>query len=533
VIDDFDRTGVAVSSEWRAGVFATRVFWVALAILLAGYMFLGRGFAHIEVGPVYVGEVVLALGLVSAALVLLGPDRSAALARLRHPHPVVVLLVAFMVLGAIRTLPYIPTFGIHALRDAVLWGYGAFALIIYLIASRATLEIGLRAYASIVPFFALWLPVSYWIWSSFHAPRMSTSFPLADIPLIFFKAQDMAVHAVAALAFTVIALGIVRRVRTLLVAFVVAIPLTWILFITSVQSRGALLAIIAAIAVTAVWARRPERWVHVVAAVVVVMVLTSGPAFLESVGGLNGPTSSYAPGESTPGSSGSTPSPVPTRSSDIVTEPTPEPSAPPVGRAFDFGQVIENVRSVFGMTSDPTLAGTRSFRLSWWFTIVDYTVFGPYFWTGKGFGINLADDDGFQPTLDHSLRAPHNSHMTTLARMGVPGFFLWGALQLAWLLLLLRAIWRHRRARDDQMAMAGAWLLVFWVAMMINTSFDPYLEGPQGGIWFWVVFGAGLLVMQAHSRSGAHMRIALPGDVGWLFPFGRGRDTPVADDHAG
>ena len=29
----------------------------------------------------------------------------------------------------------------------------------------------------------------------------------------------------------------------------------------------------------------------------------------------------------------------------------------------------------------------------------DYTVFGDYFWTGKGFGINLADDDGFQTTV--------------------------------------------------------------------------------------------------------------------------------------
>ena len=30
--------------------------------------------------------------------------------------------------------------------------------------------------------------------------------------------------------------------------------------------------------------------------------------------------------------------------------------------------------------------------------IIDYTVFGDYFWTGKGFGISLADDDGFQGT---------------------------------------------------------------------------------------------------------------------------------------
>ena len=35
-------------------------------------------------------------------------------------------------------------------------------------------------------------------------------------------------------------------------------------------------------------------------------------------------------------------------------------------------------------------------RLDWWKEIVTYTINGKYFWTGKGFGVNLADDDGFQ-----------------------------------------------------------------------------------------------------------------------------------------
>lgn len=501
---------------------------MALAALLVGYMFLGRGLAHIAVGPVYVGDLVLALGLVAAALALLGRDRSAAFAHLRHPHPVVVLLLAFMVLGALRTAPYIATYGINALRDAVLWGYGAFALIIYLIADRGTLERGLRTYASIVPIFALWLPVSWWIWSSFLAPHMSSSYPSADIPFVFFKAQDMAVHAAAALAFTVIALGLVRRVRTLLVGFVVAIPLTWILFITSATSRGALLAIIAAIAVTAAWIRRPERWFHAIAAVIVVLMLTTAPGLLGSLGGVTEPSGSPSPVASTPAASGLKPSPRPTVSPTSTTGPSPSST----GQGTTVGKVAENFVSIFGVTSDPDRAGTRSFRLEWWSKIVRYTVFGPYFWIGKGFGVNLADDDGFQPTLDHSLRAPHNSHMTTLARMGVPGFILWVLLQFAWMFLLLRAIWRHRRARDDQLAMTGAWLLVYWVAMMINTSFDPYLEGPQGGIWFWVIFGAGLLVMRADSRTGAHMRIPLLGDAGWLSPLRRGREAIVADDQA-
>jgi len=34
-----------------------------------------------------------------------------------------------------------------------------------------------------------------------------------------------------------------------------------------------------------------------------------------------------------------------------------------------------------------------------------YTIHGRYFWTGKGFGVNLADDDGFRWTSRTSSAA--------------------------------------------------------------------------------------------------------------------------------
>jgi hypothetical protein len=189
---------------------------------------------------------------------------------------------------------------------------------------------------------------------------------------------------------------------------------------------------------------------------------------------------------------------VSVRSGDFIVEPPPPP--PPKGRPAQLDQFIENILSIFGESSDKNLEGTKQFRLAWWGKIVDYTVFGEYFWTGKGFGVNLADTDGFQSTADHSLRAPHNSHVTVLARMGVPGFVLWVALQLAFVLSLLRALVAHRRSGDLPLAALAACLLVYWLAMMVDTSFDPYLEGPQGGIWFWSVFGMGLVVIRLASR---------------------------------
>ncbi len=117
--------------------------------------------------------------------------------------------------------------------------------------------------------------------------------------------------------------------------------------------------------------------------------------------------------------------------------------------------------------------------------------------------INLADSDEFQGTPDHSLREVPNSHLAVLARMGVPGFLLWILLQGAFALLLLRALILFRRAGDKQLAAVTAWVGVFWTAMMVNSFFDPYIESPQGGIWFWSLFGLGLVLMRLVPRRQA------------------------------
>jgi hypothetical protein len=30
----------------------------------------------------------------------------------------------------------------------------------------------------------------------------------------------------------------------------------------------------------------------------------------------------------------------------------------------------------------------------------------------------------------------------------------------------------------------------------VNASFDVFLEGPQGDIWFWSLFGVGIVISQ-------------------------------------
>ena len=66
------------------------------------------------------------------------------------------------------------------------------------------------------------------------------------------------------------------------------------------------------------------------------------------------------------------------------------------------------------------LDATKEWRTDWWHDIANYTLHGDYFWGGKGYGINLADDDGYQvgdETLHPATQRAHDD----LARSGVVG----------------------------------------------------------------------------------------------------------------
>jgi O-antigen ligase len=169
-------------------------------------------------------------------------------------------------------------------------------------------------------------------------------------------------------------------------------------------------------------------------------------------------------------------------------------------RAISPQRIASSLESVVGAGSENALAGSREWRLRWWGTICDYTFFGPYFWFGKGFGVNLADDDGFQVLADSALRSPHSAHLNILARTGVPGLALWIALQVAFGARLIGAARLAVRRGEQRMADNVLWVLVYWSAFLLNMSFDLTLEGPHGGIWFWCLIGVGLcLAERCHS----------------------------------
>jgi O-antigen ligase/polysaccharide polymerase Wzy-like membrane protein len=437
---------VVVFTLWLLGAAdrARLVFVGGLGALLIGYAFLGRGLAHAGVPPVYVGEMVLGLGVL--ALVFGRPTFRLDLVR--------VLLVLFMAWGAIQTVPYFGRYGVDALRDAVTWGYAFFALAIAALVRGPDLLRAVDRYRSLIVPFCLFILLTLPLPSA-SLPKL----PGSEVSVISPKSGDTAVHLAGIAAFVLI--GLYAAARSRFSEFFVWLAWLPTAGLIGVVSRGGLGAL-AMSGLAVLFGRAPARLVTPLFVVLIAIVTL---VYVDPVVDLG------------------------------------------LNRKISVGQVVENVTSVFGSSNDPALEGTKDFRLRWWGKIFDYTVGGPYFWTGKGFGVNLADEDGFQVYADHSLRAPHNGHVEILARMGVPGLALWIALNLAWAVGVVLAIRRARGAGSRTWAAVLIWLFVYWSAMMVNASFDPYLQGPQGGIWYWTVIGAGLVAINV-VRSLPSVRVA-------------------------
>ena len=154
-------------------------------------------------------------------------------------------------------------------------------------------------------------------------------------------------------------------------------------------------------------------------------------------------------------------------------------------RELTVEQIWDNVKSVVGQSDSNTLETTKTWRLTWWKKIIDDTVYGDKFWTGRGFGLNFADYDGFAVDDQGSLRSPHNATMTVLGRLGVPGLVLWLLLHAWWAFTMARAWSGRAPTRRDTWAAVFAFALCLWVALVVNASFEVYFEGP------WAASGSG------------------------------------------
>ncbi len=432
-----------------------------LGFVLLGYASLGKGFAYIGFPPLFIGEFCAVLGL--ALFFLSG----------RFVHAMFTipsaLLVLMMIWVTICTAPYIEIYGLEAVRDSVIIMYGVFALIVVsLIISNPAriLEIVAR-YRVFIPILVAVVPLSLLI-TRYYADEALPRMPGSNVPIVLMKAGDAGVH-LAGVAVAVF-LGMHRASTLVIIGGIATFGLV------AADNRAGMLAVVVSFALAAVMMGRLRQLILIVLA------------------GIAGVLCLYF----------------------VETHIFERSHSTTERRSISAAQLIENVASIIVTTEAKSdVEGTKKWRLMWWQKIIDDTVYGDKFWTGRGFGVNLAEVDGFLGTDNEAanlppIRSPHNAHMTILARAGVPGLTIWLALLGSWLTMLLAASLQARALGEHDWQKLFIFIACYGVAFLINASFDVALEGPMQGIWFWCLFGFGIGAM-ATFRRGANMTRTLSG----------------------
>lgn len=432
-----------------------RVYLALLAAILTGYAYFGRGFAYLGYPPIFIDIPVTLLAIV---LIVRRPFGLLRLGNL--PYALLIIFISWSFLFC--TLPYINEYGYFSIRDSSIYGWAiiafpiAWAAIRYPIASH-----GLHWYRWSFMLFPVGSLLLYALvhFASDRIPHWPWGPDPAGIPIVLPKGGDIGVHLAGYVAFAALVGHVAGRSAGWNLGLLAVPVLAGVLL---VANRGGFLAFAAGAAIAFVWMRKWNVVPYVLATGIVAVL---GIAIL-----------AFADVEFVLAS----------------------------GRKISLEGMVTSLASIATAGGEHELyTGTANWRLQWWRKIIDYTIFGDYFLFGKGYGINLASVDGFQTDpVGESLRSPHNSHLTILARSGVPGLLLWAMFNVT----LLASLWRGRRfwqRRDPLQAGIRGWLFVWLVAALVNTSFDPFLEGPMGGIWFWSVAGLalGLVARDARHRK--------------------------------
>jgi hypothetical protein len=421
-----------------------------IAFVLAGYAFIGKGFAYVGIPPLYVGEMAYLIGVLAFL-------RSRCIVGSCATLPSLFLALS-MTWVLLRTVPYVDVYGVEALRDSVVIIYGGFAFIVIalLLEDSRRIDTILRYYGRFagvfVPTIPFLLAIQYYL--SDYIPPL----PGANTPIIGLRASEVSVHVAGASVFALA--GFYQPGRRWILAAVVATVMA------ASTSRGAMMAFAVPVMLAAILVGKARALARIV--VVLLLVVVATVAVRSSFG-------EYRSASST------------------------------AQRSVDPQQIVDNVVSTFSESGNSQVESTKTWRLEWWNIIVADTVFGPNFWTGRGFGLNLADADGFQDGAHPDrppTRSPHSVHMTILARGGVPGLALWFAFLTSWFAAMLRGLLTAQQR--GQVGWSRLFLFVgcYVLSCIVNASFDVAIEGPMQGIWFWCLIGFGIGTLMVYRADG-------------------------------
>jgi len=434
----------------------TRVNLVLIAVLLLGYAFLDKGFAYIGYYPVFIGEITFTLML----MITLLTGTNAQFLR----NPITLMLLLFLGWQALIMVFYSTGSWVNALRDSVTWSYAAFALLVAGLLLRA------RALTDTLNWYSRWTPWFVFLSAPLFiiADRFGDyvpSFPGTDVTILNIKAGDFGVHLAGAAAF--FTLGLYRELSPSkstwfgLKDVVFACFMMMGVVAIGSRTRGGLLSVVLAVVVCFVFRPNNRLGRLLLPAAIVLFILS---AF------------------------------------DITI---------PTGyRDISVNQILSNVESVIFETEKRQLNETANWRIEWWKRILDDVLYGDNFWSGGGFGNSLADIYGFKDATGN--RSPHNAHLTILARTGVPGFLLWILFILTTYSVLMFGYLNANIDNQRTLAKINVWVMAYFTAFLANMSFDVYLEGPQGGIWFWCLVGYAIALNRAQRMNKMAARPAAP-----------------------
>ncbi|AFY34484.1 O-antigen ligase [Calothrix sp. PCC 7507] len=398
--------------------------------MLLGYALCGRGFSYFGIAPAYIGEITLIFGLVTLSI------NKSILKIIKLPQT--WFLILFMLWCSINTIPYFSKYGLYTFRDAAIWYYSFFALIVatLLVGRPQRLLFMVEQYKIFSKIFIIIIPVLWVVSKGVQLPIMPGS---RDIEIITLKPADTLTHLSAIATFFIS--SNLLQFKPILFILMFLINLGVVIINANRAGSLAFLNVFTLLSITNY--RKSKIW-QIMSFVLFIILL----CFIIN----------------------------------------PEL----------FQPLITKINSIF--IDNKERQGTKTFRLAWWNYIINYTFFGDYFWTGKGFGINLATDSGFDPLGDGFVRSPHNGHITILARTGVPGLVLWLLVQLSWAGGILFKYYQCRVQKQLKWAGIFLTLLTYWVAAMTVTTFEVVIEGPTGGIWIWTMYGVGLAAMKIYQR---------------------------------
>lgn len=436
-----------------------------LVFVVLGYWAFGKAFAYLGLYPLYIGEVVLAAGLLYLIHRGTIPVPNQALFWL---YSVFLLVVLGQASYSVLVLGQPP---LEVVRNLAVVYYGLFAIITFVLITRFA---GSNLYRDVLE---RWLPrAAPWlllggtisvIGGIFLASSLP-KFPLTDsVSVLYYKPTDAVMPLVVLLALW-------------LRGYLTTRWMIWtagLLAIAAGRSRSAMLAV--GVAVLAMVWRPTKRMLQMMAigALLFIFLLVT----------------------------------------DIRVD---------LGyREVSARQFLANISSVIGSDEaasglDATTTRNKDWRAAWWDAIYNDAVDNARIVVGLGWGVNLADHFGFQTEASdvNALRNPHNALLGILARGGWLAASLW----VAFYLFLLYGLWQAtRKFAGDRYRQDMAWAVMLYVlASQINGATDVFLESPQNAIPHWIVVGIGWALI----RDAQALALPDPGKPPRVLPV---PDPPV------